>query len=381
MLGGPARRREMTRESNTDAPMAGKPYLMSRPAAALLPAALAPSKTITPVNYTRLKTTRYFVSVLCNLLAFGLVQMLAAEGATAVKVAGASQTAEPKAALIPLAQLGAAAGRQYSGDGLAIVPAQDGAILRCAFQRLEGRATSEGLWLTSTAGKANAARFRVVAIAIERGQKGGQASPRAQTPCPLQKEPGLAATFALPGTGNVVVTEQLARFIRPGLTEEYSVSMHGVRQDFVVEYAPLNPSAGELVVKLAVTGARVEPVACGARLVLENSGREIASSRLHVTDATGKKLPAQIEVCLAGDEGTGLNSSGENAKQKAEMSQSLLTSAPTGARLAVVVNDSDAVYPVRIDPTFNDENWISMGVFPGPDGHVRATAVDAMGNL
>ena len=34
-------------------------------------------------------------------------------------------------------------------------------------------------------------------------------------------------------TGTVTVTDQLVRFTRPGVTEEYSVSVDGVRQDFV----------------------------------------------------------------------------------------------------------------------------------------------------
>src|SRR5437867_1868795 len=49
--------------------------------------------------------------------------------------------------------------------------------------------------------------------------------------------------------------------------------------------------------------------------------------------------------------------------------------------LTVVINDSDAVYPVRIDPTFSDANWISIGGLPGTDNLVRAAAVDASGNL
>ena len=75
--------------------------------------------------------------------------------------------------------------------------------------------------------------------------------------------------------------------------------------------------------------------------MLEKSGRKIAYSRLRVTDATGKELPARIEACPG-----------------AEVS------------LAVVVNDAEAVYPVRIDPTFSDANWISMGGIPGADGAV-----------
>src|SRR2546425_5542148 len=53
---------------------------------------------------------------------------------------------------------------------------------------------------------------------------------------------------------------------------------------------------GELQVQLAVSGARVEPAAGGALLVLNGSGRKIAYSRLRVSDATGRELPARMEV-------------------------------------------------------------------------------------
>jgi hypothetical protein len=49
--------------------------------------------------------------------------------------------------------------------------------------------------------------------------------------------------------------------------------------------------------------------------------------------------------------------------------------------LVVVVHDADAVYPVRIDPTFSDANWISMGGFPGANGNVYAAVVDDSGHL
>jgi hypothetical protein len=115
------------------------------------------------------------------------------------------------------------------------------------------------------------------------------------------------------------------RFTRPGLVEEYSVSMDGVRQDFIIEHPPLNPQLlaasersadgstlnqrpGDLAVRLAVSGARVEPAAGGAQLVLEHSGRKIAYSRLRVTDATGKELTARIEVACVGDEVTSVKS-------------------------------------------------------------------------
>jgi len=49
--------------------------------------------------------------------------------------------------------------------------------------------------------------------------------------------------------------------------------------------------------------------------------------------------------------------------------------------LVVVVNDAEAVYPLRIDPTFSDANWISMGGDQGVDGTVGAMAVDGAGNV
>ena len=39
------------------------------------------------------------------------------------------------------------------------------------------------------------------------------------------------------------------------------------------------------------------------------------------------------------------------------------------------------MYPVRIDPTFSDANWISMGGLPGADSQVSAAVVDGSGNL
>jgi hypothetical protein len=50
-------------------------------------------------------------------------------------------------------------------------------------------------------------------------------------------------------------------------------------------------------------------------------------------------------------------------------------------RLAVQVADANATYPVRIDPTFSDEDWISMVGLPGANGIVHAPVVDASGNL
>lgn len=162
----------------------------------------------------------------------------------------------------------------------------------------------------------------------------------------------------LPRTGMVSVNDKLVRFTRPGLTEEYSVSVDGVRQDFIIESPPLNPqrstlnqSAGDLRVELALSGARAEAAAGGARLRLDGSGRTLAYSRLRVEDATGRELTARLEV-LSPD------------------------------RLVVSVADPNATYPVRIDPTFSDADWVSLNPsIPGANGSVSAIAADGSGNV
>ncbi len=257
----------------------------------------------------------------CFLASFGLWLSLL-QGGQALAAPDGDQ-AKP----IPFDQLGAAAEKQYQGDGLAVSATDFGASLRCVFQKIEGQVTREGLWLSSTAEKSKGERFRIIATTLGR----------------LSKEEA-----RIPLTGTVEVAGKVARFLRPGVVEEYSVSVDGVRQDFLIAQKP--PGDGAMRVGLDVAGAQAEALANGARLVLDGSGRKIAYSRLRVTDASGKELIARIEVA-----------------------------SPT--RLAVVVDDADAAYPVRIDPTFSDADWTSLGKVPGADGVVNVIAVDAGGTV
>ena len=207
--------------------------------------------------------------------------------------ADAAETAPAKAS-IPWSQIGAKAGGDYQGDGLAVMPAAGGARLRCVFQRLEGEATREGLWLTSTVTNGVNDRFRVVAADVRRLTSTRNLKPETQNEVQSLLTSAATDQGTLPRTGTVQVADKLVRFTRPGVIEEYSVSMDGVRQDFIIEQRPVGE--GPLRVELLVTGAKVEPLADGAQLVLENSGRKIAYSRLRVTDATGKELSARMEV-------------------------------------------------------------------------------------
>jgi hypothetical protein len=302
---------------------------------------------------------------------------------------------------IPLSQIGAKATADYQGDGLTVTATDCGARLHCVFQRLDGEATREGLWLASTVTNHPGDRFRVKVVGVGRVPENverGASKRDSVVPLPTllrSDAPGLAST------GSVSMDGRTVRYSRPGLVEGYTVSMDGLRQDFVVLEKPplnsqpstLNPSVGPLRVELAVSGARVEAMAGGARLVLEQSGRRIAYSKLHVTDAKGKELPARMEV-LGDDYG---KESGSRASVLECGSPLPLSADPeptesgrglphsktlrSTAHLAVVVDDAGAEYPVRIDPTFSDANWISMNPsVPGVAGS-NAAVVDGSGNL
>jgi hypothetical protein len=256
-------------------------------------------------------------------------------------------TDAPVQAAIPWTALGAQAGAQYQGDGLSIRATEDGARLWCVFQKLEGHATTEGLWLASS-DTCSIRRepdliFRMIRLTPDATNQDGhdrfRVMARAFGRANLVRE--------LPAKGSVSVQPALARFTRPGVIEEYSVSADGVRQDFVIAQPP--PGDGQLLLELEVTGAQAEQTPQGARLVLP-AGRRIAYSRLHVTDAIGRKLPARIEVGSA-------------------------------SLLRVFVDDAQAAYPIRVDPTFSDENWMSMGTVPGVNGTISDMAVLATGDV
>src|SRR5262249_15485791 len=131
---------------------------------------------------------------------------------------GAADGASPNHPAIQLDQIGATVEKRYSGDGLAVSATQSGARLRCVFQKLDGEATREGLWLWSTTENAIENRFRVMAVAVGRSCLDAQTSAASSTQPPAGNKP------TLPSTGRVEVAGRVARFLRPGLAEEYSVS-------------------------------------------------------------------------------------------------------------------------------------------------------------
>lgn len=242
---------------------------------------------------------------------------------SAIVLGSSSTDAVPAHPSIPWDAIGKAAGAQSHGDALSISATADGARLHCAFQRMDGHATAGGLWLASTTANSHGERFRLAATNLGRS--------------------GERNEMSLCSTGQVQVMDSVVRWERPGLTEEYSVSTDGLRQDYVIGHRP--PGQGDLRLDLELSGARAELADYGATIVLEESHRVLAYSRLRAVDATGKELAAKLEVVSA-------------------------------SRLAVQVDDAGASYPVRIDPTFSDANWVSLGSYPGADGIVYTMVED-----
>jgi hypothetical protein len=81
---------------------------------------------------------------------------------------------------IPFPDIGTRATANYQGDALGITATPDGARLRCGFQKLDGHATPEGLWLESS--KPGGGQLRLVAVAV--GRDGSRARPCALTEAP-----------------------------------------------------------------------------------------------------------------------------------------------------------------------------------------------------
>ena len=165
-------------------------------------------------------------------LLFGVTLQFGAR-AESLSCTGTNSSANQPSTSIPFDQIGALAGKQYSGDGLAVTATAAGARLKCAFQRLDARATTEGLWLSSETDAAGGEPFRITAFSLGREQ-----------------------AIVLPASGQVKLSGQTVRFVRPGLTEEYSVGVEGLRQDFVIENRPAGH--GPLLLELAIAGAQAQ---------------------------------------------------------------------------------------------------------------------------
>jgi hypothetical protein len=125
------------------------------------------------------------------------------------------------------------------------------------------------------------------------------------------------------------------------IVEKFTSGSDGIRQDFIVPVRP--QGSGDLHVQLRVIDASVITKAGGAEIALA-SGRHLTYDRLAVKDSNGKALQA------------GMKKVGNDT-------------------LEIVINDVGASYPLTIDPTVGDANWVAMNVLPGTDGEIKAIAI------
>jgi hypothetical protein len=186
---------------------------------------------------------------------------------------------------------------QYRGAGLSVTPTDRGASLTCVFQRLRAEATPDGLWLLSPAAGAEEGRFQIIATRVGR-EAALPISRFSAGLCDWQQSP-------LPETGTVQAGETLVRFVREGLTEEYSVDLDGIRQDFLVPQRP--DGEGRLILELAVAGSDLY---CGG--TFSTAGGTIPANNIAKWDGTtwtalgsgvtGTSIPAVNALAVRGGE-------------------------------------------------------------------------------
>lgn len=220
-------------------------------------------------------------------------------------VAGFPVQPTPEAPVFPVAEMGLPVDPVHEGVPVGVESIPPGARLWSEAHKLSATVDAKGLHLEST--EPDGGDLRLVSRSMGRTE---------------------SPTVFLPESGRVEAQDALIRFVRSGLIEEYTASQHGIRQDFLVTHAPAG--SGFLRLGLSVAGARASALAQGVRLDLEASGRSLEYHRLHVTDAMGRILEASWEVEDAG-------------------------------RIAIRVIDTDAQYPIRIDPTFSNADWSALG--------------------
>ncbi|MEI6424987.1 MAG: hypothetical protein WCP55_22440, partial [Lentisphaerota bacterium] len=224
-------------------------------------------------------------------------------------------------------ELGQKATEKADSNSLGIKAIDNGAEIVCRLQALEASVTQSGISIRSTSETEGAGAFNMKVAGL--GRANHRLSPA-------------------PSEGNIKVSKDCVQIIRPELVEEYTVSGNGIRQDFIVLKRP--EGRGELALAVGLTGATAKLCSSGINIRLTETGREFAYSKLLVTDAAGKELSSEFKI----------NSPNE---------------------FLVSVDDSSAIYPIRIDPTISDANWVSMGVGLGPNSDVRTIVFDSSNNL
>ncbi len=141
--------------------------------------------------------------------------------------------------------------------------------------------------------------------------------------------------------GVVRVQNGAAELIRAEVTERITTTSAGIRQDWIVADRPAG--TGPFEVQIDLGNASVTNVTADQVDFTLPGGRGLAWHALAVTDATGRALPAQFIAQSGG--------------------------------ITIRVDDAEAAYPVLIDPTFTDADWIALNGFPGAEAPVLAATM------
>ena len=120
-------------------------------------------------------------------------------------------------------------------------------------------------------------------------------------------------------SSQVSVDKQLVTVSGDDLIQEFSTKYDGIRQDFIVKTKPAGNKKLSLSLDLSGAVARKHQKREGALITLRN-GRRFVYGKLLVADATGKKIPARFDI-------------------------------PSENQIDIIVDDADAQYPIRLDPT------------------------------
>ncbi len=157
---------------------------------------------------------------------------------------------------------------------------------------------------------------------------------------------GRGETLARVGPGTVSSEGARVEIQRPGLLEWYENSAAGLEQGFTLKDRP----AGEGPLRLALAVAGGEAALHGDAVVFKTAtGRRLRYSKLVATDANGTALVARLEV-------------------------------PAADRLELWVDETDAVYPLTIDPILTavpdaqleaNQTFASLGISVSGAGDVN----------
>ena len=207
---------------------------------------------------------------------------------------------------IPFSEIGNHVDKQTKYNCL--VMENDFVVIKAPFQAIYGEVKPNGLEVFSTSKNEGKGSFSIYPVSISKG---------------IIKDISL---------GKVSIQENTVILDRNDIKERFTTSTDGIQQDFIIPKKPIGNE--KLRLELALKGAKVENESIGVKITMD-SGRKMVYHRLIIWDSTGKEM-----------EGT-LSSIDED-------------------KIEIVVDDSNAIYPLTIDPTITDANWIVVN--PGISG-------------